>query len=127
MSTIVEGTTITHTRGDTLLLPVEIYQNIGPDPEGEPVWAPYIPQPGETVRFALKSARMTTGNREYVDQEPLILVDIPINTLILRLDPEDTKDLSFGTYKYDIEITQLGGIVTTFITEADFKLTPEVH
>jgi hypothetical protein len=47
--------------------------------------------------------------------------------MILELDPEDTKPLPFGSYTYDIEITFANGIVDTFICEARFILTPEVH
>lgn len=127
MSTTVDGTTITHTRGDTLLVPIEITQKIGEGPDGEPIWAPYIPQTGESIRFALKSSKMASGGKEFADKEPLISKAVPIDTLILRLDPEDTKNLPFGSYKYDLEITQIGGIVTTFVELADFELTPEVH
>jgi uncharacterized membrane protein YkoI len=47
--------------------------------------------------------------------------------MILELEPSDTKILDFGSYVYDIEITFKDGTVDTFITEANFKITPEVH
>ena len=52
--------------------------------------------------------------------------DIPIDTLTLTLLPEDTKDLSFGKYVYDIQLTKADGTVDTFITKATIKITEEV-
>ena len=105
------------TRGDTLLAAV------GMKKDGEE----YIPVVGDSVRFAMKRPKMTPGGKEFADTEPLILKSIPIATMILELEPEDTKPFPFGEYVYDIEITFANGRVDTFITEAPFILTPEVH
>lgn len=94
-------------RGDTLKLKVNIYL----DDEL------YIPQQGDTVRFAMKQTY--TGNRL------LIIKPIPIDTLVLQLDPQDTKTFSFGRYVYDIEITFANGDVDTFIS-GELELTPEI-
>lgn len=115
----INGTTIKLTRGDTF--PVEI--GIKDKDTGED----YVCQPGDSVRFALKRYLMTPGNKEFVDPEPLILKEIPTDTLLLQLDPEDTAGLPFGNYKYDIEVTLAGGTVDTIIDNADLILTPEVH
>lgn len=112
----INGTTISLTRGDTLLVQVGMMR----DSE------PYTPVEGDSVRFALKSGLNSTG-KEMKESTPLILKDIPIGTMILRLEPEDTKALSFGDYVYDIEITFSNGVVDTFIANSKFKLTPEVH
>ena len=115
----INGTTIRLTRGDTLPITVVIYE---PDGKTE-----YEIQPGDSVRFALKHSSMTQGRTAFTDAEPLILKQIPTDTLLLQLDPEDTANLCFGTYKYDIEITLADGNVCTFIENADFILSPEVH
>lgn len=112
----INGTTISLTRGDTMLV------QVGMTRDG----TAYTPVEGDTVRFALKSGLNSTG-KDMKESTPLILKDIPINTMILRLDPEDTKPLSFGDYVYDIEITFSDGMVDTFIANSKFKLTPEVH
>lgn len=117
MSSSVKKNAITLTRGDTLRVKVGIKYN-----EEE-----YTPQTGDSVRFALKNNIKTPDGTEYVDPDPLILKDIPIDTMILQLDPEDTKPLGFKTYVYDIEITFADGTVDTFITNSPFKLTEEVH
>lgn len=109
MSVSIRGNIIFLTRGDTLKVTVKILQG-----EEE-----YTPQEGDSVRFALKK---TTS-----DEEPLILRDIPTDTLVLKLNPEDTKGLDFGKYKYDIELTKANGDVDTFIGPEWFILTEEVH
>lgn len=79
----------------------------------------YIPMNGDRIRFAMKN--------DYNDETPLLIKEIPIDTMILTLNPEDTKHLPFGKYVYDIELTKATGEVDTFITKAILKLTEEVH
>ena len=112
----VNGTTITMTRGDTLIVQVGIQNGT----------EPYVPVEGDAVRFALKSGLNSKGT-EFKESTPLILKDIPTDTLILRLESNDTKALPFGDYTYDIEITYADGTVDTFITEGKLTLAPEVH
>lgn len=109
MSYSVSGTTITLTRGDTFTAQVSIT-----DSEGNS----YVPAEGDSVRFAMKA--------KYTDTQPLLIKDIPIDTLKLVLDPVDTKELLFGTYVYDIQLTKASGEVDTFITTAKIKITEEV-
>ncbi len=109
MSFKVKKNTIFLTRGDTFKAHLTIN-----NPDG----TEYTPQEGDTVRFALKE------NIE--DQECLILRDIPIDTMLLVLNPEDTKNLEFGSYVYDIQLTKANGDVDTFITASKLKLTAEV-
>lgn len=123
MSTTITNNKVVHTRGDTLLTVVDLFW----DKERT---RPYTPEEGDVIRFALKRPKFTKdedGYKEYADREPLILKDIPISSMVLRLDPADTKDLGFGKYEYDVEITHADGTVDTFITAAPFELTKEVH
>ena len=117
MSSSLNGNDITMTRGDTFVAKVKITK------DGEE----YTPEPGDVVRFAVKHSELNEDKSDYVDKEPLILKDIPIETMLLQLDPENTKHLAFGTYVYDIEITFSDGTVDTFIAKRKFKLTEEVH
>ncbi|MBP5595035.1 MAG: hypothetical protein J6Y02_06610 [Pseudobutyrivibrio sp.] len=109
MSFKVKRNTIFLTRGDTFKAHLSIN-----NPDG----SVYTPVEGDTVRFALKE------NIE--DQECLIFKNIPIDTMLLVLDPQDTKELEFGTYVYDIQLTKANGDVDTFITASKLKLTAEV-
>lgn len=109
MSASIDGNRISLTRGDSLILNIVITKN------GER----YQPVTGDVVRFALK--------QQIPDDEPLILKNADITTMTLTLDPEDTKDLAFGSYTYDIELTTVDGYVDTFIGPAVFRLTEEVY
>lgn len=106
----VKGTTITLTRGDTLPLHFELENEDG---------SVYIPTENDTIRFAMK--------KDYSDDEPLLVKNIPTDTLDLRIESADTKPLDFGDYVYDVEITLNDGTVFTFIEKAKLKLTEEVH
>ena len=108
---------ITLTRGDTFRVKVSITK------DGEE----YVPEEGDIIRFALKSPRLNAEGTEYAETDPLILKVIPNDTMLLELEPEDSKPLGFGNYVYDVEITFSDGTVDTFITKKKFKLTEEVH
>ena len=109
MSYSVLGTTITLTRGDTFMADITINKQDN---------TPYIPVEGDSVRFAMKCS--------YEDAEPILTKDIPNDSLKLILEPKDTKELAFGQYIYDIQLTKASGEVDTFITKAKLKLTEEV-
>lgn len=109
MSYSIKGTTINLTRGDTFMADIKIFQQNGDQ---------YVPVEGDTIRFALKKAVNNT--------EVLIEKDIPISTMMLVLNPEDTKKLEFGKYVYDIQLTKASGEVDTFITKSIFILDEEV-
>lgn len=106
----IDGTDIAMTRGDTVCIQIIIT-----DASGET----YTPAEGDSIRFAMK--------RRYKDPEPLIEKQIPNDTLVLLIEPEDTSNLAFGSYKYDIEITKEDGTVDTFIPRANFTILEEVY
>ena len=116
---ISESNEIVLTRGDTFRCTVTLHEQVS----GEE----YTPVQGDVLRFALKHNKMNSTGTSYKDEEPVIIKNIPIDTMLLQLDPEDTKPLPFGDYVYDIEITFEDGTVDTFITTKKFTLTPEVH
>ena len=104
----IEDNKITLTIGDSF------YTNVGMVKDGEE----YTPEEGDVIRFGLKLAPS--------DTEPLIEKIIPNETLMLHLEPSDTKELKPGMYCYDIEITFKDGDVDTFINNEEFVLVPEV-
>lgn len=95
-------------RGDTLRV------QIGITKDGEI----YTPSQDDYIRFAMKQS--------YNSSKVLLEKQISNETLILKLEPSDTKKLSFGEYVYDIEITLANGDVDTFI-RGKFELSPEVE
>lgn len=112
----ISGTTIKLTRGDTLSAEITVMN-------GEEV---YVPAQGDEINFYLKHNKMDSGKTQYIDQTPLITKGVPTGTMLLTLDPDDTKDLAFGDYVYDLEMTFANGDVDTFINNAKFTLIPEV-
>ena len=114
----INGTTIRLTRGDTFEATVAMISKV----TGEE----YTPVEGDVVRFAMKHNCFNESRTAYIDTEPLIEKTIPNDTLLLRLDPNDTKTLAFGDYVYDCEITFADGDVDTFINGATISILPEV-
>lgn len=99
------------TRGDTLTLHVELIKD----------GAPYVPEEGDVIRFALSKAYLTQSGYELLKE-----VEIPGDTLTFTLSATDTKTLNYGTYNYDIQITHEDGAVDTFIS-AKLVITEEVE
>lgn len=99
---------ITLTRGDSLFLQLSLTRQD----------EPYIPVVGDSIRFAMKA--------KYTDEEPVLVKQIPIDTLLLEFEPEDTKPLKMKkTFVYDLELTDTNGYVDTFI-EGTFTVGEEV-
>lgn len=97
------------TRGDSLFLEFSLTK------DGES----YTPAQGSGVRFAMKSS--------YSDEDVVLEKTIPIDTLVLEIEPEDTKSLSMkSTFVYDIQLTDENGYVDTFV-KGKFKITEEVE
>lgn len=106
---IDEEQNIELTRGDTGFFTIDLKDNKG---------KAYTPQTGDTLRFAM--------SKSFGSNEPLILKQIPISTLVLEIEPQDTASLNFGKYVYDIEFTDAAGHVSTIIL-GNFTITKEVH
>ena len=95
------------TRGDS-----EIYQ-VGIVINGEE----YTPQAGDVIRFAMRKNALGRVLLEKI---------VPIDTMQLVFDPEDTKWLPFGRYKYDMQVTFADGKVKTFVKASPFIIGEEV-
>lgn len=110
MSYSVSGTKIRLTRGDTAVINVTAKFKAS----GEA----YTPQEGDKVKFSVKKSAN--------DRTVLLEKNIPIDTMQLWINPEDTKPLRFGSYVYDIELTYANGDVDTFIPNGQLEITAEV-
>ena len=105
----IDGNVISLTRGDSAAFVLDLE-----DEHGDP----YIPNEGDVIRFAM--------SKTYGVDEPLIRKEVDHDTMQVELDPEDTKNLAFGTYVYDIELTDESGHVATILL-SKLKLTKEVY
>lgn len=98
------------TRGDTLRAKITIRYSVN-EPE-------YNFQEGDQIRFCLKKYAK--------DKDPILIKDIPIDTLVLEIEPNDTNKLSFGEYRYEIELRTAFGDVYTVIENRILLITPEL-
>ena len=103
----IDGTTISLTRGDSLYATIAMKQGT----------QTYTPAEGDVIKFTVRKTYSTPV---------LIQKTIPHDTLMLHLLPADTKELPYGRYVYDVELTTADGDVDTFIDKASFILTEEV-
>lgn len=103
----INGNNITLTKGDTLRCQVNITQ------DGEP----YELQEGDSVVFAMK--------RNFLSDTVLLSKTLP-SSLLLILNPEDTKQMQTGDYVFELEMTFANNDVDTFV-QGKFSLTPEVQ
>lgn len=107
----VNKNNISITRGDTGLFTISLFDKDG---------STYVPPNGSVLRFA---ASKKYGSAQ---SELLIEKEISIRTMTLELEPNDTKNLAFGTYHYDVELTDERGRVSTVIM-SDITITKEVY
>lgn len=109
MSYSVSKNKILLTRGDTAIFKVSIdYTKTGD---------PYVPDEGDIIRFTLK--------KHLSDRTVLITKDVSTDTMLLTIDPEDTDNLLFGRYFYDMKLIKRSGRTDTFISDI-LELTKEV-
>ena len=106
----INGNKITLTRNDSFYAVVTL--------KNKATGETYTPQEGDVIKFGVK--------KNVFDAECLITKTIPNDTLLLYLDPDDTKTMQFGAYVYDIEITYANGDKDTFINNEPFILVAEV-
>lgn len=66
-----------------------------------------------------------TVKKRATDLEPLVQKTIVYEN-IFHLEPEDTSDLAFGKYQYDVQITTGNGDVYTIIPPTSFEILKEV-
>lgn len=105
---VVNKGDISLTRGDTARLAVSITNNDG---------QPYAVKESDTLTLTVKA--------DYKDEEVLIEKVVKGNNMI-HIEPKDTKELEFGTYLYDVQLTTVDGDNFTVIADKRFKITNEV-
>lgn len=108
---IVAGTNIEMTRGDSEAIVVTFKQ--------DGVAVPLVT--GDTVYFTIKNKFTET---EKVLQK--IITEFVDGAAEIIIYPEDTKELQFKTYTYDVQVTFANGSVKTIIKPSSFKVTKEV-
>lgn len=110
------GNRIILTRGDS----AEIVLTITNPQTG----GPFVPGDDDEVYFTVK--------KKLNDREPVIQKTLGHgivrheDSLSIQLDPADTENLSYGIYKYDVELVMASGHTDTVVPPGLFILTEEV-
>lgn len=108
MFAILKNGDIQLTRGDTARFTVSITND-----EKQP----YTIQEDDVMTFAVKS--------EYTDTTPAIQKKVTGGNLF-HIEPNDTKGLDFGKYKYDVQLTTADGDNYTVVADKIFTIMNEV-
>ena len=84
----------------------------------------FVPGPDDRLTFTVK--------RELSDEIPLVVKTLDNGIMrreqdcLLVLAPEDTAQIPFGTYRYDVELVLASGYTDTVIPPSPFIVTGEV-
>jgi|CZCB01.1.fsa_nt_gi hypothetical protein len=108
----VNGTDLAMIRGDSESITLSLK-------DGDAV-IPFVT--GDTVYFTVKVSPI-------VDEIALQKIVTEFNedgNCIIEIAPNDTKDLRFISYVYDIQLNRFDGTVTTIVPCSKFAILPEV-
>lgn len=73
-------------------------------------------QAGDSVLFTVKNSVYDTA----------VIIQKKLIDGVIKINPDDTKNLQYGTYYYDVELTQSDGFVATVISPQKLIIEPEV-
>ena len=105
----IDDKTIKLTRGDTARLTIPIV-NLANNGE-------YTMESGDILYFTVKK---TAKDSDFLFQKSVT----GSNSIHIR--PEDTAALSFGKYKYDVQLTTATGDVYTVVEPSTFEVMEEI-
>lgn len=108
----VNGTDLTMIRGDSESIVLSLKK--------DNVMVPF--NQGDTVYFTVKQSYI----EEDITLQKIITEFNEDGNCIIEIKPEDTKELSFRSYVYDIQLTDSNGRVTTIVPCSKFVITEEV-
>ena len=105
-----EDNTIHLTRGDTARFSIGRIVNTVTNTN-------YTPTPEDTVTMTIK--------KTVLQADPFVQI-IVHGWEVFHIKPEDTKEMAFGKYVYDVQLTTADGDVYTIIPPTPFELLKEV-
>ena len=89
----------------------------------------------ESITVSLKGYALAEGDaitftvREDAESDIVLqktVTEFFDNTASIFIDNEDTKDLEFGSYVYDIQLKYRDGYIRTLVKKSKFRLEEEV-
>lgn len=108
--TVDKDNTIHLTRGDTARFSIGQIVNTITNTN-------YTPTAEDTVTMTIK--------KTVLQADPCVQIIVPGGE-VLHIKPEDTKEMAFGKYVYDVQLTTADGDVYTIIPPTPFELLKEV-
>lgn len=105
----IEGSTIKLTRGDTAYLSIPITNTVTGNS--------YDIADGDILEFSVK---------KYTSDKIKLISKKIIGQNTFHILPEDTNQLPFGKYVYDVQLTTVFGDIYTVIEASTFELMEEV-
>ena len=109
----IEGNTISMIRGDSESLTIRCQE---PDGDAHPF------QEGDKVYFTIKKSEYTQVKLF----QKVVTAFGEEGEAQVEISPEDTREMDFGVYRYDVQLTDREGRVTTILPPGDFILCGEV-
>lgn len=103
----INGTNVSLTRGDSCYIRAEI--------------TGYTVRQGDTLTLSIKED--TDPTSPYLVQK--VINDASVDT-VFAFEPDDTANLEYGTYKFDIQLDTIDGGRYTIINPSNFVITEEV-
>ena len=109
----ISGSDISMVRGDSETIVVSVNNEDG---SLRPL------EEGDTIYFTVKKDAHT---KEKALQK--VITDFVDGTALIKIEPEDTRNLMYRPYVYDIQLTEADGTVTTIIKKSTFRVSEEVN
>ena len=108
----IQGTNISMTRGDSEMIKVTVKDTLGN----------IIPLvTGDTIYLTVRESMLSPTR--IIEK---IVTEFDDGQAFIIINPEDTNNLRFTSYVYDIQLTKENGSVKTIITPSNFTITGEV-
>jgi glyoxylate utilization-related uncharacterized protein len=108
----IQGTNISMTRGDSEAIKVIVKDTLGNI-------IPLIT--GDTIYFTVRENILNTT--KFIEK---IITEFDDGKALININPQDTNNLRFTTYVYDIQLNKENGTVKTIISPSRFTITGEV-
>ena len=108
----IQGTNISMTRGDSEMIKVAIKDTLGNT-------IPLVT--GDTIYLTVRESMLSPT--KIIEK---IVTEFDDGQALIIINPEDTNNLRFTSYVYDIQLTKENGSVKTIITPSNFTITGEV-
>lgn len=109
---IVSGTNLKITRGDTGAIRVAVSDAAG---EAVPL------EDGDTIELTVRERLRSPEKILYKK-----VTEFVYGEALITIHPEDTSNLKFKTYVYDIQLTRANGQVQTIVKPSQFEVGSEV-